>query len=178
MMRKLKLYIAASLNGKIATTKGEVDWLDTIPNPEGSDYGYSKFYDSIDTTIQGYKTYKQLVNWDIEFPYKEKTNYVFTRKQGLVDNEYVSFVSGNHIDFVKNLKKEEGKDIWLIGGGQVNTMLFNAGLIDEVRLFIMPLVLSGGIELFEPIPVQKQMELIRTKSYSSGVVELIYQLEE
>ena len=47
MMRKLKLYIAASLNGKIATTKGEVDWLDTIPNPEGSDYGYSKFYESI-----------------------------------------------------------------------------------------------------------------------------------
>ncbi len=173
-MRKLKLYIFASLNGKIATSDGGVDWLNTIPNPEGSDYGYSKFYDSIDTTIQGYSTYKQIISWDMEFPYKEKTNYVFTRKKDLFDTENVSFVTENHIAFVKNLKKKEGKDIWLIGGGQLNTLLFNAGLIDDFQVFMMPVVIPKGIELFEALPNQEQLELVKTKTYNSGVVQLIY----
>ena len=47
-MRKLKLYIATSLNGKIAASDGSVDWLESIPKPENSDYGYKKFYDAAD----------------------------------------------------------------------------------------------------------------------------------
>lgn len=79
-MRKIILYIATSVNGYIAKSDGSVDWLESIPNPNKDDYGCPKFYSSIDTTILGYNTYKQIINWDIEFPYKEKTNYVLTRK--------------------------------------------------------------------------------------------------
>jgi len=80
-VRKIKLYIATSLNGKIASSDGNVDWLESIPNPEKTDYGYKAFYDSIDTTIQGYNTYNQILNWDIDFPYKGKKNYVLTKKK-------------------------------------------------------------------------------------------------
>ena len=75
-MKKLKLYIAISLNGKIAKPDGSVDWLNNIPNPDNSDMGYTDFFESVDTTIQGYKTYKQVIDWGIEFPYKGKKNYV------------------------------------------------------------------------------------------------------
>ena len=73
-MAKIKLYIAQSLNGKIAQKDGSVDWLNAVPNPEKTDYGFSGFLDSAGVTIQGYKTYKQLIDWEIEFPYKGKTS--------------------------------------------------------------------------------------------------------
>lgn len=176
-MRKIKLYIAVSLNGKIAQSDGSVDWLESIPNPEKADYGYAEFYESIDTTIQGYNTYDQIIGWGIDFPYANKKNYVFTRKQNLKPTKYVEFVSENHIDFTKQLKEQKGLDIWLIGGGRINTMLLNEGLIDEIQIFVMPIVLSGGIELFETLPQETQLELIETKSYSTGAIEIKYKIK-
>jgi len=173
-MRKIKLYIAASLNNKIARKNGSVDWLGSIPNPEKTDYGYSKFYTSVDTTIQGYSTYKQLIDWGIDFPYADKTNYVLTRKKGLNDTNFVQFISENHIDFIQRLKKKKGKDIWLIGGGQVNTLLLNNGLIDELHLFNMPILLPDGIDLFEASPTEQQLTLIDSSMYKNGVIAMKY----
>lgn len=176
-MRKLKLYIAISLNGKIAKSDGSVEWLESIPNPEKTDYGYSEFYDTIDTTIQGYNTYNQVLSWGIDFPYTGKKNYVLTRKKGLKNTEYVEFITENHIRFIQQLKKQKGKDIWLIGGGKINTMLLNENLIDEIQIFTMPIIISDGIELFETIPKETKLKLIETKSYSTGAVELKYNVE-
>lgn len=175
-MRKLKLYIAASLNGKIADPDGGVEWLQVVPNPDHSDYGYAEFYDSIDTTIQGYNTYKQIIDWGIDFPYAGKKNFVFTRKRALEPAKYVEFITTDHAAFARQLKKEEGKDIWLIGGGQVNTLFLKEKLLDEIWLYTMPLVLSAGIELFEALPPQTALNLLASKPYASGVVELKYQV--
>ncbi|MDH5365583.1 MAG: dihydrofolate reductase family protein [Cyclobacteriaceae bacterium] len=173
-MKKLKLYIAISLNGKIAKPDGSVDWLESIPNPEKDDYGYSEFYKSIDTTIQGYSTYDQIIQWGIDFPYADKKNYVLTRKQGLENTDDVEFITENHIETIQQLKEQEGKDIWLIGGGQVNTLLFNENLIDEIFVFVMPIVIPNGIDLFEGLPDENLLTLINTKTYDTGVVELKY----
>ena len=176
-MKKIILYIASSLNGKIARRDGSVDWLEKLPIPEGTDHGYADFYDSIDTTIQGGKTYRQIIGWDIEFPYIGKTNYVITRNQNLENNGHVEFITEKPVEFFQNLKMQDGKNIWLIGGGQINTLFLNAGLIDEIRVFIMPIVLPDGIELFEMLPDDKMVELKETKKYNSGAVELVYQLK-
>lgn len=177
-MRKIKLYIATSLNGKIATTDGSVDWLESIPNPEKLDYGYVDFNKSIDTTIQGYSTYDQVMSWEIDFPYANTKNYVLTRRKEFANTKDVEFISENHTEFIQKLKEEEGGDIWLIGGGQINTLLLNAGLLDEIYIFIMPIILSGGIELFGALPKETKLELISSKTYeSSGVIEIKYQVK-
>lgn len=173
-MRKIKLYIATSLNGKIAQSDGSVGWLESIPNPEKTDHGYFEFYKTIDTTIQGSNTYHQILSWGIDFPYPDKKNYVITRKKGLKNTEFVDFISENPIDFIRQLKEQKGKDIWLIGGGQINTMLLNENLIDEIQVFIMPIVISSGIALFEAIPIETKLKLVESKSYSTGAVELKY----
>ena len=175
-MRKIKLYIAASLNGKIAEKDGSVDWLYVKDNDEEIDYGYEKFYESIDTTIQGQSTYKQVESWGIDFPYPDKKNYVITRNKNLKNNQNVEFISENHIDFIKKLKNKAGKDIWLIGGGKINTMLLNEGLIDELQLFCMPIILSDGIDLFEEIPNRTDVKLIETKTHDTGAIEMKYQI--
>lgn len=176
MSANVKMYIAASLNSRIADKEGGVGWLDDIPHPEGEDYGYATFYEAIGTTIMGYATYAQLKSWDIPFPYKDKKNYVITRKKSLPTDENVEFITKRHIEAVHKLKTKSAKDIWLIGGGKVNTLLLNAGLVDEIIVHLMPLVLDKGIELFEDMPDQTQLLLLSTRSYDSGVVELRYKV--
>ena len=176
-MKKIISYIAISLNGKIAKPDGSVYWLESIPNPEKLDYGYAKFSKSIDTTIQGGNTYRQLLDWGIGFPYKTDKNFVFTRNPGLDKIGNVEFITTDHVSFVKDLKNGQGKNIWVVGGGQINTLLFNEGLIDELIVFVMPIVLSEGIDLFEGLPKERQLNLIRSECYSTSVIELHYKVD-
>lgn len=145
-MRKLKLYIAASLDSYIAGPNGEIDWLEVGGD---LDYGYQEFNSSIDTTLMGTATYQLTLTFD-DFPYPDTTNYVFTRGMPPPDTAYVRFISGDIAGFVRSLKEQPGKDIWLIGGGQINTVMLNEELIDEIILTLFPLVLGEGIPLFAP----------------------------
>ena len=175
--RKIISYIAMSLDGKIARANGEVDWLDKIPNPDNSDYGYQAFYDGISATIMGGATYREVLGFDVEFPYKGKANYVFTRDKGKAEDENVRFVSDNFDGFIADLKASSGKDIWLIGGGQMNTLFLKNSWLDEMIVFIMPIVIGAGIPLFADETPDHQMELIDETVYSSGVVELKYKVK-
>lgn len=175
-MKKIILYIASSINGYIAKPDGSVDWLEHIPNPDNNDYGFNALKESIDTTIQGNSSYKQILKWGIEFPYKNTTNYVITHNKNLTDNENVKFISEKHVEFIRNLKLQNGKDIWLIGGGQVNTFLLNANLIDEIHQFIMPIALDNGIRIFESLSDEKSFKIVSTETYSSGVIRVTYTL--
>ena len=173
-MRKLKLYTAMSLDGKIARSNGSIDWLNELPNPDSNDYGYANFYASVGVTLQGNTTYQQVLSFPGPFPYPDTTNYIFSRQADRQDTEHVQFVSGNIASFVEQLKEEDGPDIWLIGGGQINTVLLNAGLIDQMHLFVMPLVLGTGLPLFASTPTETQFTLSETIHYQSGAAQLLY----
>lgn len=174
-MRKVILYIAMSLDGKIARAHGEINWLEQIPNPEGDDYGYHKFLDRVDTTIMGNSTYRQICTFPIPFPYSGKKNYVLTKNKEQSGDENATFLSSDILDTIKALRKTEGKDIWLIGGAEINTLLHNADLIDEYMISVMPIVLGDGISLFSGNPNLQSMSLMHSKVYSSGVVLMHYE---
>lgn len=88
----------------------------------------------------------------------------------------MEFVNHHPEEFIKNLKQQDGKDIWIVGGGKVNTLLLNAALIDEIRLFQMPILLPDGIDLFEGSPNLTHLQLIKEHKYNSGVLELNYRV--
>ncbi len=173
-MRKIILYVAISLDGKIAKLDGDITWLESIPNPEKLDYGYADFYKNIDTTIMGNKTYEEVLGFDVPFPYPTKKNYVLTRQTGKTDTKFVNFVTGDILSFVKKIKVEKGKDIWLVGGSEVNTLFFNEGLVDELMIFVMPIVIGAGIPLFGDHPMEQSLHLVETKAFSTGVTMLRY----
>lgn len=175
-MKKIILYAAISLDGKIAKEDGDVGWLDDIPNPENLDYGYMDFYESIDTTLMGNKTYQQVLGFDVPFPYPGKENYVFTKNKNLKADENVKFISDDVIPFIRKLKEKEGKNIWLVGGAAINTFLLNKDLIDELMIFVMPIILGAGIPLFSGTPDFANLKLIESKSYKTGVVGLTYEV--
>jgi dihydrofolate reductase len=171
-MRKLILYIAASLDGYIARTDGRIDWLENKTYTiAGEDFGYSDFMKTIDTTLMGHSTYKVVLSLGMSFPYPDKTNYVFSHTERPA-TEYVQFVTRNATGFVKQLKQETGKNIWLIGGSQLNTLLLNAGLIDEIILTYIPVVLGKGIPLFAPGASENMMRVTETQNYKNGFVQL------
>ncbi len=171
-----------SLDGYIAGPNGEIDWLDAggdagegdtgVPDPVvvPDDYGYQEFYDSIDTTLMGNSTYPVTLTVD-KFPYPDKTNYVFTKGAPPQDTIHVRFVSGDIASFVRSLKEQPGKDIWLVGGGQINTVMLNAGLIDEMILTAFPLVLGEGVPLFAPGATRHCFRTLSCHSYETGVIQ-------
>lgn len=175
-MRAIKLYIATSLDHYIARPNGSVDWLESFPNPDGNDYGYQNFLASIDTTLMGHNTYKEILGFDIPFPYLDKKNYVFTRSHDVVKAAFVEFVNKDIISFIQSLKQQAGKDIWLIGGGQLNTILLNADLIDEMIITIVPIILGEGIPLFAPGTKECIFQLIHSQAFPSGMVQMSYKL--
>jgi dihydrofolate reductase len=174
-MALLKLYSAMSLDGFIAKSDGDVSWLEEFPQPaEPTDYGYADFYASIGTTLMGNATCRFVQNYGGPFPYPDRQNFVFTRNSRLTDTEYVRYVSEDPATFVAGLKARETADIWLVGGGQINTACWNAGLIDELILTVMPIVLGTGIPLLAPPADTGKLRLRDHRVYPNGVVSLTY----
>lgn len=175
-MRKLVAYIAISVDGKIADAEGGVGWLNTINHPKDEDYGYSAFIETIDTTVMGNATYQQVLGFDMPFPYKEQKNYVLTRNRNLKEDEYATFITSSHAKRLKEIKQEQGKDIWLIGGGEVNTLCLQASLLDEMIVHVMPFIVGKGIPIFSDAELMQHLELTSSKVHSSGVMELRYRV--
>jgi len=171
-MRKVKLFIASSLDCYIAREDGSIDWLFT-----DDDYGYTKFYDSVDTIIVGRKSYDQSLAFE-EYPYKGKKVYVFTRKKVRKNNneQDVEYIDTNIQDFVTSLTQSIGKDIWLIGGGEIVSVLLNAGLVDEIILSIHPIILGTGIPLLRDIQKEVNLKLENSLSFDSGLTQLYYKV--
>lgn len=159
----------------IADKQGGIEWLDAFSSPD-TDYGYEAFYSSIDITIQGNQTYRQIKSWDIEFPYPTTKNYVIASSEDQEKDDNVEFICSGHYKQIRELKKANNSRIWLIGGGRTNSLFLREKLIDEIMLFIMPVVLENGIKLFEIFPTRTSLELIDSKTYSNGVSFLHYKV--
>jgi dihydrofolate reductase len=171
--RKVILYSAISLDGFIARKDGNIDWLPSTDSLGDDDQDYKDFYEQIDVTLMGRKTYEQVLGFPGEFPYAKTTNYVFSRQQQ-PSNKLVHFIHDHVEEFVNQLKDQPGKDIWLIGGGELNTLLLNANLIDELILTTIPTVLGIGIPLFGQQAIERQFKYSNTKIFPSGYVQVKY----
>lgn len=173
-MKKIILYIAASLDQRIAEPGGELDWLTGFQNPEKTDYGYKELSASVDTVIMGGRTYREILNMDVIWPYSEQTAYVVSHHEWEA-KENIRFITENIIETISELHNQEGKYIWLVGGGELISMLLAADLIDEMQICYFPIILGKGISLFPEQNKESKWEIIKTKVYDSGVLKVDYQ---
>lgn len=176
MKRKAILYIAASLDGYIAKPEDNLDFLEAVAM-EGEDYGYGQFYEQIDTVILGKRTYDWVMGQIGEFPHQGKETYVLTRER-LPQIGTVQFFSGNISELVSNLKPKPGKDIFVDGGSLTVLRFLKAGLLDELIISFIPILLGGGIRLFQEGFPEQKLELIGSKSYSSGLLQVHYRVSK
>lgn len=167
-MRKIILNVAVSLDGFIEGPNGEFDWCFV-----DQDYGMKAFMERIDTIFFGRKSY-ELVQQMEKNPFPGKTKYVFsgTLKKKQSD---IKIINRDFESVTENIKKQQGKDIWLFGGSELITGFTNAGLVDALHLAVHPIILGEGKPLFNGVKERQYFDLINTQTYSSGIVQLFYQ---
>ncbi len=176
-MRKIKLYIATSIDGYIADINGELDWLSNYSITPELNYGYDEFFNSVDSVIMGGRTYRDILNMDVIYPYKDKTSYIVTRnKDSQTSIENVQFLSENIIEAIRSLKGQQGKDIWLVGGGEIISILLDNNLVDEMIITYIPKILGDGIPLFPKMKIESNWKLLNSQSYCNGVLSVEYQM--
>jgi dihydrofolate reductase len=177
-MPRIKLYIACSLDGFIAREDGSIDWLTEYENNPETDYGYSKFYSSIGTVLMGRKTYEQVLGFG-DWPYGGKKTYVFTRQaEPLRREKNVEFISGNVGEFVRRLKEDTDEDIWLVGGSQLIKAFLEENLVEDLIVFVVPIILGNGIPLFDRIGKEIRLKAGRVERYDNGLVGIEYRIRE
>lgn len=164
-MKKITLYIAQSLDGYVATKDFKVKWLEPFNTIDFGEYAYEKFIENIDTIVQGSTTYDQ---FKPEYP--GKNSYVFSYNADKRFEEGVTFVKSDVEEFVGALDEKTHKNIWLVGGPNLLAQFMNAGLVDEMIIFTMPVLLGGGIKLFKGIDVSPDLKLLNQFSFEKGVI--------
>lgn len=169
------MYIASSLDGYIARKNGDIDWLDSLENPDQIDHGYNVFMEGIDTIIMGRLTYEKVLSFGIDWPYSTCRCYVISKSQELhLDTPDTLQISTLDQDFISKLRLETKKNIWLAGGGQLIRSFLELDAIDEVQLCVIPVLIGDGIPLFPAPSSEKSFQFLSVKSFETGAVMLTY----
>ncbi len=101
-------------------------------------------------------------------------SYVFSRSQPPGERRGVTFVDEAPKGFLEKLRKRPGKDIWLMGGGELARDFLKDDLVDELYIGIVPVLIGEGIPLFPSGFPQREFSLLENKTYSKGMIALKY----
>ena len=172
-MKEVKLFIAMSLDGYIADSKGGVDWLGGQGNDDNID-AYSEFVKDIDTVIMGWNTYHQIITElsPDEWVYDNLTTYVVTHNRK-TSSDKIRFTNESPVDLIKKLREGNGKNIWICGGANLIQQLVKEDIIDCYYITVIPTILGSGIRLFENADHEIKLRLLKTQTYN-GMTDLIY----
>jgi dihydrofolate reductase len=167
-MRKVVLSLGISLDGYIARPDGAVDFL-FMPK----DYSMAPFFATVDTAIMGRKTLDAGLKMSGgSLPRYNMPIYVFSNSKPPAERDGVIFVNETPATFIRKLRRRSGKDIWLMGGGELARVFLKADLVDRLYLGVVPVLLGEGIPLFPSGFPQRDFTLIENKTYSKGLIAL------
>jgi dihydrofolate reductase len=172
-MRKVTFGGACSLDNRLARPDGTVDWL--LWSDEAAAI-MTEFWKTVDTVLMGRKTYEVARRMGGHSGgYGGVTNYVFSRTLP-PQPDGVTLVHDEAEAFVRRLKEQSGKDICLMGGGELARALFEARLIDRVGLNIHPVLLGSGVPVFHPMSRQITLEREDWRPFANGCVYVSYRV--
>ena len=178
-----------SLDGFVAGPEGELDWFVHEGFMEGTEFGqYARnVISSVDVILLGRRTYQEFVSYwptatDNDPVITERINnlpkIVFSKTLDKVEwGKYnnAKLLNGNAAEEVKTMKHLPGRDLVIYGSAQLVSSLMKDGLIDELQLFVQPVVLGKGKPEFTNLNQRHWLKLTKATPFSSGAVALYYQ---
>ena len=174
--RNVIVRIATSADGYIARPDGDIEWLTSRPAPEGF-YGMGAFMKTIDTKVLGRKTYDASVRMGAKFGSNDRY-IVFSRHAPPADvPPGVEFVNSAIGPYVSRLRDQPGKDIWLMGGGELIASFLDEDAIDEFVISVVPVFIGDGIPLIARRPRHVALDLKATERFEDGLVQLHYRIQ-
>lgn len=188
-MRKLKLQVQISVDGYVAGTNGELDWMTWTLDDKLLQFIHS-LTDSSDTILLGRKMTDGFVShWENvvnnkpdspEFSLAKKMvdthKVVFSKTLKSIAGKNVVVENGDLATAVNSLKNKDGKDIVVYGGAGFVSSLIKAGLIDEFNFFVNPVMINKGMRIFDLLDKRQKLSLLGSSAYACGVTVLRYQL--
>jgi len=183
-MRKLKLQMQMTINGYVGGPNGNNDWMTWNPDDEFIAFLVS-LIDSSDTLLLGRKTAEVLIPfWEHTaeknpaHPFAKKiadiTKVVFTKTLDKSSWNNTTLAKGDLAEEIANLKKQNGKDILVLGGAGFVSSLVNEGLIDEYHLIVNPTAMGSGMTIFNSLNAIQEFSPIQAKLYPGGKTVLSY----
>jgi dihydrofolate reductase len=184
-MRRITYGAAVSLDGFLAGADGSIDWLHFSKDVQQVIADYWK---NVDTLLWGRKTYDVSVAMkpsSANKPAKAKSsehkeptmrNYVFSRTLKALDGPAMELVTSDAVEFVRTLKQRPGKEICLMSGGALAQSLLAAGLVDEIRLNIHPILLGSGIPTFRDPGHRIKLALFESRKLDGGCILASYKV--
>jgi dihydrofolate reductase len=168
------VYIATSLDGFIATINGGLDWLENIPNPDKSDYGYSDFMINIDAIVMGRNTYEKVLSFG-KWPYNKPVFVLSNSLTNVPDSlkDKVEVVQGE-IEPLVNQLNHRGYHNLYVDGGKVIQSFLQEDLIDEMIITRVPILLGNGIPLFRESQKNLKFKHMKTDVYNNNLVKSHY----
>jgi dihydrofolate reductase len=174
--RNVIVHISTSADGYIARPDGDLEWLTSRPKPAGF-YGMGAFTKSIDTKLIGRKTYEVSLRLGAKFDSKNPT-IVFSRHAPPADAPSgVEFVNGAIGPFVSRLREQPGKNIWLMGGGELIASFLDEDAIDDFVISVVPVFIGAGIPLIAPRHRHVPLDLQSVERFEDGVVQVHYRVQ-
>ncbi|WP_040840889.1 dihydrofolate reductase family protein [Nocardia brevicatena] len=182
-MRRLVYYVAVSLDGYIAGPQGEFDfypmcedmmaWInerypETVPTPTRESIGMplDTPNKTLDTLVMGRGTYEPGLAAGATSPYNHLKQYVFSSTLAPVDNPQVTVVDTDPVELVRRLKKEEGLDIWLCGGGNLAGQLIDE--VDQLIIKSYPVIAGDGVRALAGNFKPTQFTVAQRQEFSNG----------
>ena len=170
MPRRLRYSVASSLDGFIAGPNGEFDWI-----PMDPDIDFGAMFSRYDTLLMGRKTYEASAAYPDDNMAMWKGMRVIVCSRTLTSAPKAEVWGDDAMSRLKELKREDGKDIWLFGGGELFRTLLDAGVVDDVEVAIVPVLVGGGIPLRALPASQTKLQLTEHRIYSkTGTVLMTY----
>lgn len=186
-MRHLTFFLHTSLDGFVAGTNGEMDWIHI--DEEMFDF-VATMTDKADTALYGRVTYEMMQSYwpkagekpnatkhDKEHSawYNKVAKIVLSRTMSEKGLENTTVISDQLVEKINKIKSQEGKNILIFGSPRASHSLLNAGLIDEFWLFVNPVLLGKGMPLFNGITEKIDLKLVESKTFKCGVIALHYE---
>jgi len=170
------VFIATSLDGFIARSNGDLDWLPSPEGNDGEDFGYSSFMQTVDTLVMGRGTYEKVLTFGA-WPYgKHKVIVLTTRPLPAPPaSANVDTMSGDPHEIVRALAERGAKSLYVDGGVTIQRFL-GAGLIQRLILTRVPVLLGDGLPLFGRLRHDVNLVHVDTRYWPNGLVQSEYRV--
>ncbi len=167
--------VAQSLDGFIAGPDDDLDWLMSFGFEQFQAH-HDQFVAGVGALVLGGATYRWLAESGEEWPYGATPAWVLTRSRlpALAGAESVQAAT-DAAEMMRSAREAAaGRDVWVVGGGAVAARIAEAGLLDELRVTVMPVTLGSGTPLLPTTGGPRSWALCGTTAFDNGAIELRY----